>query len=338
MDDDLQEVKRFRANLAVHDETKADYHRRRFEAERARPTGPARSPRWSTLLGRPRLWGPLTAAVLTLGVIVGVGAVRGAWGPAPAGSDDSILVEAAAELADGESSVAVPSAMQWFYSDTASEQETGYGTDKVESDEEWMRADSKAFADHNDEGQVTTSEIDPAKVGGVFFDLVQTYQFYDQLSDDPKAALDAIYAKLDVGERTRVPGIACSPGCRQMGSHPTWYRDAMAFELIRALLEESTPPDTVQAKLFLAMAEIPGVEDVGTVTDLTGKDVLAVQWREPKESVPDNFAVVERIQILIDPETYRYRGWKWVDIESGEPRYQQLLLDAGIVNQPGQTP
>lgn len=79
-----------------------------------------------------------------------------------------------------------------------------------------------------------------------------------------------------------------------------WYRDSTAFFMISELLGVGVPPAEVQVKLFRAMGEIRGVQDVGPVTDIVGKEVLAVAWRPPFEK-RKNISMRGVIYFAVDP-------------------------------------
>lgn len=63
-----------------------------------------------------------------------------------------------------------------------------------------------------------------------------------------------------------------------------------------------------------------------------------VRWLASGDAQQKGITVREQTQILIDPETNRFRGYILVDLKSGEPDTAKVLLDTGLVDQPGQTP
>ena len=72
--------------------------------------------------------------------------------------------------------------------------------------------------------------------------------------------------------------------------------DAEAFNILRGILGNGVLPDHLQASVFRAMERIPGVA-VRTV-DVLGRPTLA----------PGQTGEWLRQELLLDPETYAYRG------------------------------
>jgi hypothetical protein len=68
-----------------------------------------------------------------------------------------------------------------------------------------------------------------------------------------------------------------------------------------------------QAKVYRAMATIPGVRMHGhTVEDATGRQALAF-YLKGAESLPD-----ARDELLIDPEEYTYVGYRMVAVRDND--------------------
>lgn len=108
-----------------------------------------------------------------------------------------------------------------------------------------------------------------------FASLVVASGFYDPLPDDPQAALDVIYAKADECSYFRATGFAWDTNCHDPLEEDRAATAARSWPS-RACRTSPTPSDEAQARLLLSRAEVPGVEDAGTVTDITGEEVLAV--------------------------------------------------------------
>lgn len=286
----------------------------------------------------PREWVLLAAGLLAIGLLVGV-AVRDA-----AGSAVSIPQEAAAELEGGAKTVAVPAANEWYFRRVARLTQA-FGREDAD---DWTRADGELAGSRDVNGEVVVTEegvADPGLVAGLFASPIRAYEFYADLPDDPKATLDLVYQHV---ERAPVvfdaPGFACGAAkapC-EAAQQEAWSRQGAAFLAIKGMLHATTPPDEVQAKLLRAIAEIPRVEDVGTVTDIMGNDVLAVTWVPPFEHrASDDVVFTEEMQLLIDLDTSRYAGYQNIIARAGpvgEIRDSEVIISSGFVGDAGQTP
>lgn len=337
MDDDLQVVRELRPDHDVQDEEVARRFRGRFEADRARNGRSGRIRSWFPRF-RARAWVPLTAGALTIGVLIGVAVVRDAAGPEPAGPDSSILQEAAAELETGPDGIAIPGAEEWLYRNAARASDV---SDQEGNLEQWLRADAQRAATRELDGELIVSggaEASPGPTAGLFANLVEAYEFYDSLPDDPQAALDVIYGKVDESGYFQAPGFACDMNCHDP-LEEDWNRHGGAFMAIQSMLHVTTPPDVAQAKLLLALAEVPGVEDAGTVTDITGEEVLAVTWKPPfQHRASDDVTFESTTQLLIDPDTSRYIGYQTIETATGTIQDSEVIVSSGFVADTGQTP
>lgn len=272
-----------------------------------------------------RLWIMLTVGLLAIGILIAVLVLRDPT------SDSAILENAAAELGTDGDSVTVPDPHEWYY-----RKELGFWIgqgDRTLEHEHWARADYKYFADYGGSGRIRKEQPRSDSVVPGLPSLVEAYGFYEQLPDDPDAVLDAIHALVEEDMRQPAFGVRCSDRCAEF-RNSDWNRAGKSFELITFLLANSNPPDAVQATLFRAMAEIPGVRDVGTVADISGKEVLAVSWFVPDDSQPE-LSQGDRLQFLIDPATQRYHGWELVH-GNGEAWRSRVMLVAEFVETQGE--
>ena len=105
--------------------------------------------------------------------------------------------------------------------------------------------------------------------------------------------------------------------------------------------------DALQAKLYRALAEIPGIRDDGLVDDGTGRQVRAIRWDQGfyQATWPDGMEFNEdwglnaRRQILLDPDTYRFRGVRWIEPEltlDNKVTGMEIILDVAVVDERGQ--
>ncbi|MFC6345647.1 hypothetical protein ACFP8W_26915, partial [Nocardioides hankookensis] len=104
-------------------------------------------------------------------------------------------------------------------------------------------------------------------------------------------------------------------------------------------------PATARADLFGALATVPGVAiDDDPEPDLLGDPVLAVTL----DRAPDPSGLLSRRELLLDPDTYAYRGVrvtaledgriggaKGFDVSSGQTWYEDTVTDAVVVDRPG---
>lgn len=345
--DDLHEMRRLRDYVPEPSQDELDEQWRRIAAETVDAT-PTSKQRHGLRLPR-RVWIPAVAAALTGALVLSVTLLRDTTGsPNPAddpaepadSSPSQILTEAADQLeADATGQLATPQLDQWRYHKVHRVHPSGGQSEQ----EDWLRGDFEVLA-RSEGGEIVTSDAEGQGHAEADFvtDLPALYAFFDSLPDnDPAAVLDRVYTIVDEYDVQDVSFFCkTDDNCDAEVRKEPWNRDAGAFNVIYRLLYIGAPPADVQAKLFRALAEIPGVQDEGTVDDTTGNDALAVSWRPPFDEHPD-IEVDSTTYILIDPETSTYRG------VLGFAKYPQpslhnpggtIVLDTGIVNEPGQLP
>ncbi|WP_329084960.1 MULTISPECIES: CU044_5270 family protein [unclassified Streptosporangium] len=91
-------------------------------------------------------------------------------------------------------------------------------------------------------------------------------------------------------------------------------QDDWLFERFAVTLSQNIVPPDLEAAIFRAIAELPGVTVNGSAVDADGRAVLSVSrvvegWRD--------------FEILLDPATYAYRGRREIAIRDYEERYPQ---------------
>lgn len=339
--DDLQELRRFRADVPAPTHDEHDELARRIAADTtARMHRPLA--RW---IARPprRIWIPAVAAILTAALVIGIGVLTDRRDePEPAKSKKSTILEDAADRLEAVASgpLEIPRDNQWRYKRTMHlSSETGQ-----QEDEGWVRSDFDQAA-HYRGGVLRVSDGEGTDMNELlymsdFTSLGELYEFFADLPDNRSAVLDRIYRIVDEDD-TIAPSIICweQADCEAAWKEP-WTRDYAAYQVIWELLAIGVPPAEVQAKLFRAMREIPGVQDEGRVDDTTGREVLAVAWRPPFKERQD--IVMEGfISVAIDPDTSRFRGTLGFLLypKPTETAVEaEIILDSGFVDQPGQFP
>ncbi|GAA4635983.1 hypothetical protein GCM10023196_083840 [Actinoallomurus vinaceus] len=152
----------------------------------------------------------------------------------------------------------------------------------VKTDESWERLDGMQDADvmgskvvvHRKDKAAEPKEDTP----------LGAYQLLASLPTDPHAMLATLYDK--VGSKPGSPGSS---------------RDERAFENIQQLLwnSEAGAPPRIQAALYRALAQLPGVKVQANVEYAPGRTAIGVSDR------PDS-------ALLLDPKTYRMIGSAYI--------------------------
>lgn len=338
--DELRELRGFRDEVpALTDDEHDALARRILERTTAAARHPVR--RWLHRLPR-RVWIPAVAAVLTAALAIGIGVLTDRWGdePEPARSKKSTILEEAADRLETVVSgpVVIPRDDQWRY------RRTMYLSSEIgqQEDEEWVSADFDQAAYYRggvlriSDGDMNdlTSFSDFASVG-------ELYEFFAGLPDNPSAVLDRIYGLVDERAGAHGPDLIClEEAACETARKESWHRDGAAYSVIHHLLANGVPPAEVQAKLFRAMREIPGVQDEGRIVDITGKEVQLVGWRPPFTERP-GIAIEGLIRVAIDPGTSMFRGTLGFLIypEPSDTAVEaEIILDSGFVDEPARFP
>lgn len=145
---------------------------------------------------RKRVWVPVLAGVLTIGIVVGVAALWDTAGSAqPAEPPRPNFLQRAADHLESRPTepLTVPTMDQWRYSKVAWEFYDVYGeTEPVQEVEDWLRADYKLAALRQD-GEVVTHNNEGAGVADtdLFADIPELYTFLRDLPDDWKPPFES---------------------------------------------------------------------------------------------------------------------------------------------------
>jgi hypothetical protein len=194
--------------------------------------------------------------------------------------------------------------------------------------EAWFRFDGTQFAnapsDHPERLHVQDLQVEPEIPSPAAW-----YDAAEQLPHEPAALLAAL----------RAGGLADADG----GSEAVRNYSAVVETLGQPVL-----PARARADLFRALATIPGVAiDDDAEPDLLGEPVLAVTL----DRAPDASGLLSRRELLLDPDTYTYRGVrvtaledgrlggassKGSDVTAGETWYEDTVEDAVVVDEPGE--
>ncbi|MFV2177788.1 CU044_5270 family protein [Actinomadura sp. LOL_016] len=130
---------------------------------------------------------------------------------------------------------------------------------------------------------------------------------------------------------------------RKVGGTPG-ARDELAFGTLITILAESLQPPEVEAAIFQAIKRISGVTAAEGTVDAAGRPAITLGLTAKGGWV--------RQEVMLDPETYRYRGERSVTVadhvvggddgdvlvKKGTLQYEQVRVAAGIVDEPGERP
>ncbi|MGC0332767.1 hypothetical protein RKD23_005757 [Streptomyces sp. SAI-170] len=118
---------------------------------------------------------------------------------------------------------------------------------------------------------------------------------------------------------------------------PTESRVAHEYRALSVVLSRSYPYDPEGlAKVYRALATVPGVQ-VAEVTDVLGRDAIAL-W------VKDGNPSAGRQEILLDPVTYLYRGFRLIagsgeeGLRKGDVIISGVREEVAVVDREGQRP
>ncbi|MFC5832809.1 CU044_5270 family protein [Nonomuraea insulae] len=312
MDDDLRLLTELRADAPEPD---AD----RLRTLRARAMKPSRRRRRFLLLPSVlALALAVAAAAVTLNGDIGLGVQL----PAPAVHTELLstsVLRQAALVAERRERDDVPRADQWVYRKVAIEQATPL------VQEYWTRYDGTEHAYRENGGpmerrraEVTSDELTPRQYAAKLA----------ALPTDPRKLL--AHVKKDPHWLAEPKGgLEESP-------------DEMAFRVLSLYLEQevATPP-RLEAAIFRALAEIPGIRVERDVRDAAGREGIGLALEGGEQSLARSY-------IVLDPETYRFLGRRVNtlrdEVLDGEvlsrkgDTYATAELGTGVVDQPGRLP
>lgn len=323
--DEMKDVREFRAGVPTPDRSRLAGGRDRLTA--AAGGGRARRLRADWRLAAVGAAAALTAVAVLVSGLGGDGR-GGADRAAPAASravpgSVTQVMERAASAVERADPLPTPRDDQWVYEKTFTgdagswPKSTDRGGRKPKPQESWKR-----FADPRFENGKEGDDRSPR----------EQLRFLNALPDDPAAVLKKARAYYPSG-----------------GGQPESEaeHDARALSV---LLEARPMPPRALAKLYRALAAVPGAEVTGhLVRDAAGRDAIAVGHDEKGQKV--------RREMLIDPRTYQYLGSRWTIVEdytesfatmggdipdrhwkAGDVMMEQALLATAVVDHRGDRP
>jgi hypothetical protein len=218
----------------------------------------------------PRLRVRLAAVgALALAIAIGLAVAQnlGGGGAVPVASAE--VLERAAAVAERQP-FTPPRDGQWIYVQDRLTRQDG----KIEVQSHWRRADGEGAAFIDEHGKLHVEDLPWPK--GRPKPLTESYEGVASLPTDPAALLRWAYAQ-DV----------------QNGDTS---KDGVVYLLLNGILRGNVLPPELEAAIFRAMKQIPGVT-LQTV-DIFGKPAYSLTFT-------DDWL---REELLIDPKTYTYRG------------------------------
>jgi len=184
------------------------------------------------------------------------------------------VLERAAKTAEQQPFTA-PRDDQWVYSQDRITWQDG----RTETQDRWRRADGggEAFIDEHGKLQVQMIPRPPDRAGKPAPPLLDNYKTLASLPTDPAALMRWAYAQ-DISN----------------GNSP---KDAVVYLLFAGMLRNGLVPPDLQAAMFRAIKQIPGVT-LGTTIDVLGRPAYAL-------GQTDDWLHQE---LLLDKQTYAYLG------------------------------
>jgi hypothetical protein len=189
------------------------------------------------------------------------------------------VLERAAKAAEREPFTA-PRDDQWIY---VEDRFTGHDG-KTETQRQWHRADGGGEAYVDEHGNLKVVPMDPPRDRpGRKVPPLDTYKGLTTLPTDPDALLRWAYAQdIENGASSK---------------------DAVVYLMFNHVMRGNVLPPKLQAAMFRAMKQIPGV--TAQTVDIFGKPTISL-------GITDQWLHEE---LLLDPKTYAYRGERSVVVE-----------------------
>jgi hypothetical protein len=233
----------------------------------------------------------------------------------------AVLDRAALALADSPTPPP-PTPLQWVYQRTLF-RDPHTGQAGTHAGESWSRFDGALGADRRPDGKAHVQGIEYSPLG-------TPQQWYDVLVALPERPEDVLAF-------LRRDPLYTSDAATQA--------DRDFDEVTQALTADTFVPPADQARLYLALAAIPGVGvDEKAAPDLVGRPVLSITFTGDTSLGRAG----DRWELLLDPATYAVlglRGTAGSDIDLGEGTivtaghvwYEMAILDHRIVDRAGAT-
>ena len=297
-----------------------------------------------------RIWVTVIVGAMTVAVAIGAAVVVNGTGES---SDRSVLATEQASLA----SEADPAAATFLRQAAEALERDSTEPVQVPRTDQWLyqkRGHAGGVTGHVEEPYDSwwsfTDEPDPdVPYNKVFESPRAVHQVYANLPEDTYAIVDHIY---ELADQVNLANYLASfpPGdAEERLSKEPWSQDLRAFMVIRTLLDSGAPTPHVQAKLYRALAEIPGIRDDGVIDAGEGGRVHAIRWDQDfdEASWPEglewgrDWDLAGRHQILIATDTHRLRGFRILDPDITTDSKQvglDIVFDAAVVDSEGRRP
>jgi hypothetical protein len=272
-------------------------------------------------LGAPiRRTRPLRYAVVGLAATAALAAAL-VVAPASTGPSAAAVLDRAALALAGQPAPPPPAAHDWIY-DRALVMDPVTGAAGTHPGEGWSRFDGALSAGRRPDGTVLVQGIESWPLG-------TPRQWWDMLAGLPEQPADVLtYLRDDP--------LYTSRGASQA--------DRDFDEVTQALTAQTFVPPADRARLYLALATIPGVGiDEHAPADLVGRPVLSVTFTGDTTLGRAG----DRWELLLDPSTYDVLGLRGtagseVDLgdrvfHAGEVWYEMAILDHRVVDRAGAT-
>lgn len=309
--DDLQTLRKFRAQVTPSERGLSPQRERLLAEIKCTPR------RFGRLRGLRHcahgLWVPALAGSLTVVLLLGVLGV--------------VLVQSQRSDLAG-----MLESDQWTYTRTVEVSNPGQGQKTVQT---WVRGDFAVAVRSEGDGEPTTRRNGVRQSYLGYFDSRQDlYDLYQTLMDHPDSRLATLNARLDkiAKEQDMTPDNTPERVYRAARLH--W-----AFLLVRDALSAAAPPREVQEALYQTYRRYAGVENDGNVNDAAGRASVALGVPTPGlAELEDPEQPIERLpraQLLFDPDTHAYQGWRAV---AAGGTTSMALVSTGIVDESGDVP
>jgi hypothetical protein len=234
--------------------------------------------------------------LVAVGAVATAATLAGALLVAPGSTPSSaaaVLDRAAIALADAPAPPA-PGPHQWLYQRTV-RLDAATGKPGTHFGYAWLRMDGQLWADRMPDGHVLVQGLE-------YWPLGRPEQWYDVVTQLPEQPADVI-------EYLRDDPLFESDGASQA--------DRDFDEVTTALTAETVIPPASRARLYLALATIPGVGvDENAAPDLAGRPVLSITYTGDLSLGRAG----DRWELLLDPSSYDVlglRGTAGSDIDLG---------------------
>ncbi|GAA3805643.1 hypothetical protein GCM10022226_27130 [Sphaerisporangium flaviroseum] len=338
--DDLTMLSEFRVEVPEPDAARLASTRARLvagtghagHAGRTVGAGGRRKPFWNRPVLLAGAFGVVAALVLAF---VRFGPTGDATRPPVAEryASTAVVLEQAALVAETRSTGSAPRPNQWQYSKVLDRQPNGDPGDR-DHRESWIRYDGKQTAGYDEAGQVTVSDH-PPDPGDDDLSPMRYAEKLRKLPTDPAKLLAHVR-----GDRHWVdyPVEEKSPKGEQVARAET--PDERAFRVLSLYLQQqAVMPPKLEAAMYRALAQIPGVRVQLDVEDGAGRRGMGL-FREYSDAM--------RTYFILDEKTYRYLGMRMVWFRD-QYMGSELVTRAGsvwtvtqlasaIVDKPGQRP